>query len=147
MHHEVRQATYADLVHIGENLKDDDKAELQAIGARPSDIAKHVSLSHEVHAWGPEGSPIAIFGVTPREPQHGTVWSLSTPEVLQRWREFHRVTPAILDYLGRDYLTLSNIKDARNTQQIRWLRSLGFTFIGSFNIGGHPFHEFVRIQK
>ena len=148
MHHEVRPATEADLIHIATNLKQDDLQELEALGYGREDILLSLSASSKVLAWGPEGEPLAIFGVHP-DGIVGYIWSLSTPEILPRWREVHLSTPAILDELGRDFCILANVKDARHRHHIRWLKALGFTFINTHRLGPHslPFHEFVRIQK
>lgn len=151
MHPEVRPATEADLLNVSENLKEDDRQELEALGCPPGALATFATAtlsSGKVLAWGPEGAPLAVFGVY-AEGDTGWVWSLSTPDILPRWREVHRSTPAILDELGRDFALLTNLKDARHRHHIRWLRSLGFTFINTQRVGpyGLPFHEFVRIQK
>lgn len=148
MHHEVRPATEADLVYVASNLKKDDLQELAALGYGPEQVPSSLALSSKVLAWGPEDKPSAVFGVHPDGPV-GYIWSLSTPEILPRWREVHKSTPAILDELGRGYSVLSNVKDARHRHHIRWLRALGFTFINTHRLGTAelPFHEFVRIQK
>lgn len=148
MHHEVRPATEADITHIRENLKEDDRTEIEALGLTPLAVNQVRHMSSKVLAWGPEGEPLAIFGVHPDGPV-GYIWSLSTPEILPRWREVHRSTPAILDELGEGFAVLSNVKDARQRHHIRWLKALGFTFINTHRLGPHqvPFHEFVRIQK
>ncbi len=145
---EVRPATEADIKHISENLKEDDRAELSAAGYEPSAI---IPLSHvsKVLAWGPEGAPMVIFGVHREGRGVGRIWSLSTPEILPRWRTVHRASPALVQELGRGYDILTNLKDARHEHHIRWLRSLGFVFINTLIVGPDKrlFHEFVRIQK
>lgn len=148
MHPEVRPATEADLYHISTNLKDDDRQELEALGFDTGVIRGVLTSSAKVLAWGPEGAPLAIFGVHP-DGLTGYIWSLSAPEILNRWREVHRSTPDILEMLGRGFHVLSNVKDARHSHHIRWLKSLGFTFINTHRLGPDqlPFHEFVRIQK
>lgn len=148
MHPEVRPATEADLTHIRAHLKDDDRMEIEALGYTPYHILAVLSLSEKVLAWGPEGKPLAIFGVHP-DGDVGYVWSLSTPEILPRWREVHRSTPEIIEELGRGFRVLSNVKDARHEHHIRWLKALGFVFINTHQLGPQslPFHEFVRIQK
>lgn len=148
MHKEVRPATEADIPHIIRNLKDDDRAEIAALGYDADALPFAFEASDKVLAWGPEGAPLAVFGVHP-DGDVGYVWSLSTPAILSRWREVHKSTPAILDELGRGFIVLANVKDARHRHHIRWLRALGFTFINTHWLGPKrlPFHEFVRIQK
>ncbi len=148
MHAEVRPATEADLIHIAQNLKHDDLMELEALGFGREAVLLSLSTSDKVLSWGPEGKPLAIFGVHPDGPV-GYIWSLATPEILPRWREVHKATPAILDELGHDYLVLANVKYAAHRHHIRWLRALGFTFINTHMMGPkkQPFHEFVRIQE
>lgn len=152
MHKDVRPALVEDIPHIEANLKEDDRRELKALYGRDHRglVLPAFQLASKVLAWGPEGAPHAIFGVCP-DPVNpvGYLWALSTPDILTHWREVHRSTPAVLDELGRDFRLLANIKDARHRHHIRWLRSLGFTFISTVRLGpeGLPFHEFVRIQK
>ena len=150
MHKDVRTATEADAYHIAVNLKNDDREELTALNQQPimDTVMNGFNSSHQVLAWGPEGSPSAMFGVT-KNGGTGYVWSLSTPKIFNEWREVHRTTPDILNELGKEFMVLANIKDARHRHHIRWLRSLGFTFINTHHLGEHqmPFHEFVRIQQ
>ena len=151
MHPMVRPATLEDLLYVGANLKDDDKAEYERLGLTLTVGALELSfaISHKLFAWGPEGKPLAIFGVTPDwDTKVGYIWSISTPEILEHWREVHRSTPAILDELGKGFLILSNVKEINQKKQIRWLKSLGFIFISTTRLpNGTPVHEFVRIQK
>lgn len=147
---DYRKATKEDARYIGRNLKKDDAAELRAFFQAPMVelIQLAVETADKCYAIGPEGAPYCIFGVQVQDTT-GYIWSLSTPEVLKHWRVLHREVPAILDQLGEGLQILTNIKDARQKHHIRWLRSLGFTFIntqlkGPFRL---PFHQFVRIQK
>jgi hypothetical protein len=152
MRHNIRTATLADVQFVGKHLKEDDRQELTAVGPdlTPEHLQMAFNLSHKVLAWGPEGRPLAVFGVTADWGEKvGYVWSLSTPEILNQWRAVHRCVPEILDALGQEFSVLANMKDARQVRHIRWLRALGFVFIATHRIGpeGLPFHEFVRIQK
>jgi hypothetical protein len=150
MHKDIRPAADADALYVARHLKVDDLLELGAL--HKGDITPLVQLavkvSAKVYAWGPEGEPMALFGVQNAHPV-GYIWSLATPKALENWRLFHRETPTIINDLGQGYDVLANIKDARQHGHIRWLRSLGFTFINTHRMGpyGLPFHEFVRIQK
>lgn len=147
MQNEVRPASVADLDYIASNLRADDLQEIEALGLE-RDAIRSLSGTSKVLAWGPEGRPFSIFGVHP-DGDTGMIWSLSTPEISLRWREAHRAVPAILDELGQGFSVLANVKDARHTHHIRWLKSLGFVFINTHHMGPHslPFHEFVRITK
>jgi len=147
----VRPVRPDDAALIAANLKADDRQELEAIHGENvgSLIPLALQWAHKTLAWGPEGAPKALFGVA-GDPAEGVgyIWALSTPDILTDWRRVHRATPAILDHLGEGFSLLANIKDARHRHHIRWLRSLGFTFIATHTVGpqGLPFHEFVRIQ-
>lgn len=149
MHKDVRPARFSDIPQITSNLMEDDRREFQAAGINDVELALKLSLSHspKVFVWEIDGVPAAIFGVT-AEGDAGHIWALPTPLAFTKWRTIHREMPNILRELGQGFLILTNIKDARNKQQVRWLRSLGFTFIRtipSFGPQGLPFHEFVRI--
>lgn len=143
----LRRATPEDVRYVADNLKTDDSFELSALGLSSQDIPQVLSRSSKVLAIGPEGSPLAICGVEGDWP-FGWVWSLSTQEAISHWRSLHRILPEALDALGKDYACLGNIKDARLTRHIRWLKSLGFVFLAETHIGPQQrlFYEFARIQ-
>jgi hypothetical protein len=150
MHKDVRPATADDAAFIAAHLKQSDRDEVLALyGEVERPIMLAYSMSQKVHTWVIDGEPAAIFGVTPdHENSFGYIWSLSTPKVHSKWREVHRTMPIILDYLSEGFDAIGNIKDIRNTTSIRWLRSLGFTFINTFTSpDGLVLHEFVRITK
>lgn len=141
----VRPATEADLKHVASNMKADDVQEMEIAGYSPETLLLAITACDRVLSCGPEGSPWAVFGVR-REGIVGQVWALSTPAALVNWREIHRAAPAILDELGAGCRVLANVKYGGNVHHIRWLKSLGFTFINTFEVAGKPFHEFARIQ-
>lgn len=152
-HPSVHPATLEDMLHVGRNLKADDRLELGG-GISDGGISGALTISSKVLAWTPEGSslPTAIFGVVPEgnsgPVRVGYVWSLSTPGVYREWRAIHRAAPAILDVLGEGYQVLANVKDTRNEHHCRWLQSLGFVFIANLKgEDGVTYYEFVRIQK
>lgn len=99
--------------------------------------------------WDTDAGPVAILGVTPSgSRQVGLVWAVASERARSRWRFAVRETEGALMWLARDHPVLANYKDTRNTQQINWLKKVGFTFIAKHQgVNGQTYLEFVRIMK
>lgn len=142
-----------DLPMIWPDLRPDDLREYVTVGAGDPRLVEQYLLGHtkRVTTWDTEAGPVAVLGVTPApDPFVGLVWAVASTHATDRWRFAVRNTQACLDRLGKGFLVLANFKDSRNTQQINWLRKVGFTFINThenFEGTGVAFHEFVRIVR
>ena len=96
-------------------------------------------------------APMAIFGVVPIEiePKIGLVWMMGTSDIERVKVSFLRKCRAWRDVLCQGYHMVGNFVDARNLVHIRWLKWLGFTFVGrheEYGIEKLPFYEFVLVQ-
>ena len=153
--HDLRFATpeqvgsWAD--HISRNLRDQDLAEIEAMGAVAPDEALRVSIQVSTHGYcimDRQGNPCAMFGAAPHPlPGVGVVWMLGTDAVRSEAYSIARKTRHYFDTLNEPYNILWNFIDARNSVSKRWLQWGGFSLIKDVPIGGHPFHIFARTNN
>lgn len=140
-----------DLLTIWPDLREEDRREYAAVGLTdPGTVEVLLRSFHpRMQTWDSDAGPLGVLGVTPGDdPGVGHVWAIVSDAARPRWRFAVRETERVLREMSSGFLVLSNVKDARNTAQIAWLKKLGFTFIGTHEdyLGsGVPFHEFVRI--
>lgn len=142
-----------DLVKVWRSLRPEDLREYEAVRLTDPELIEAYILSSNprLSVWECEEGPVAILGVSPLvEVGVGGVWAIASTLAESRWRFAVRHTSECLATLSEGYRLLSNYKDTRNTQQIKWLHRLGFTFFRTeenFMGSGAPFHQFVRIVK
>lgn len=138
---------------VWSDLREEDLREYQALGLTDPDVIEDflLGMRGKVIVWDTEEGPVALIGVTPGAAEgEGCIWAIASNRARPRWRFAARATPRLLRILSSGFSVLSNFKDARNTQQIDWLRRLGFTFIATdsdYGGSGVPFHQFVRIVQ
>jgi hypothetical protein len=152
----VRPATQADAQHIGANLRDEDRREVETATGMAATAVVPASLYHSVECYTarratPRGTveddPFVIFGVTP-DPQDGrlgVVWLLCTDAVrgahlslLREAREW------IAHWMHLYPKGLHNLVDSRNATHRRWLTLLGFRDKGSQPIRSVPFIHMLK---
>jgi hypothetical protein len=142
-----------DVLKVWRDLRPEDLREYRTMGMDDPVIVEDfiLGIRQKLTTWDTERGPVAVLGVTPGEtPEVGCIWAIASHHALPRWRFAVRNTEGALRWLSEGYLLLSNYKDARNTQQINWLRRLGFVFIRTdenYGGSGSPFHQFVRIVQ
>ncbi len=153
----VRPAVPFDALSLAPRLREADRLELSV--NHPSGTEALVLLQSIQQAprttWAADydGSGLqSLFGVAPEtnlpahEPPRALVWMLGTDVMVRDPRPFLRESGAIIDELVRQFGTLYNVVDARNTIHIRWLKWCGFTVNPDPYWGtlAHPAHFFIR---
>jgi DNA phosphorothioation-dependent restriction protein DptG len=99
-----------------------------------------------------DGTPIAMWGVTPDAGKVGRVWMLGTNELVSNRRirlRFLREVREYLQQLFKTYAVLWNCVDARNTVHVRWIQWMGFTFVAehpNYGAEGRLFLEFCQVS-
>lgn len=140
-----------DLEYLATNMRDADKAELQAtIGWQPLPALQFALNNSEIckTALTAEGEPVMIYGVTPSDtPGLGVIWMLGTDGIQKVQTTFLRECRKEIMSISSGYSAVFNYTDARNTLHHRWLKWCGFTFLNKQNYGveGRPFYQFVKI--
>lgn len=141
----AREATSADYRFLANHLREEDVEEIWAASEEnPLEaLARGYKESQMCFVICNDIGPIAIFGFR----DEGLVaypWLLATPWINKHRLELLRKAPGFLDLCA--YPLLTNEVDVRNTLHMRWLKLLGFTFIGSDEPrGGTHFRQFIRV--
>lgn len=132
----IRNVTYQDLDEISElDLMEDDLKELQYAGFTnvPITLITGCLMSmnqdqcvcrcyYELES----GKILGVYGIT----YVGTIWFLSSKELLNHYREFTKRTKE--EFLGftKGCGVVYNYVHSRHKRAIRWLKWLGFTIVG-----------------
>jgi hypothetical protein len=96
------------------------------------------------------GEIIGIFGFNVVNDHLASPWLLGSEKIQTIGRDVIKVSTKWVRDLNQKYPVLYNYVDQHNEVAIRWLRSLGFTFvrlIPDHGVGKKPFYEFVRINE
>lgn len=136
------------LSHIIQSLRDQDRAELEAMHGQPPELIIPLSVALSSHGWiaVDDGTPFAVFGAAPSAlPGIGVVWMLGTDGVARAGHSVGRLTAPHLEAMHTRYPVLFNYIDSRNSVSMRWLRWAGFELHGDHTTpSGHIFHIFAR---
>lgn len=144
-----RNATTKDALAVANNLRDEDRMEMEGLGHSAVALPFLVLASSTAVAFFDEDGAIGGVGgiyPDPDYPNTGQVWMMCTPIVTRKPQTFVRHLRRWLKE-QRDYRLLWNIVDARNTFHHKLLKLLGFKAIKMRYSPpyGLPFMEIVKI--
>lgn len=151
----VRKTVPTDIPIIAAAMRAEDKAEVQAAeGDTPEAALLKCLLIGKpcVTICSPEGTPLALYGVTPQGDRVGIVWLLGAEELVERPAVRLRFLREARDHLLRffeHYDLLWNCVDARNRVHVKWIQWMGFTFIAdhpNYGAEGRRFLEFCKVK-
>jgi len=138
----VRFSSSDDLSYLSDHLRLADRKELEAHGVPPLPaLTMGFQSSLPCYTIEHGGTPIAMFGVAPRDEDIGFIWLLGTDEISTISRQFLRESRDWLEKISSPYKMVCNMVHEENTVHIKWLKFLGFTFLKHTK----PFIEFARI--
>ena len=144
---EVRPVEAGDAAELATNLREQDRAELDAAG-HPDHLRTlrtAVSMSDWSRTALVGGRLACMFGVAPMggllDPR-GVPWMLGTDLVPQNRRALARLAPQYIRAMLQTYPHLLNTVHARNALAVRWLQRAGFTLAPAHDVNGEPFHLF-----
>ena len=145
---QIVQTRPEDVTALVANLRDADRAELEACGH--TDIARVIqrSVDFSLLCWSGlvDDELACIFGVAPLSMVSGigAPWMLGTPALDGASRVLVRMTPRYISRMLLAFPHLVNHVYAKNTTSVRWLKRLGFTLHEAKPLAatGEPFHEF-----
>ncbi len=151
----VQKANFEDAWDVGQHLRRGDYDELYA--ATGTDPVHTVVKSFEAHPescyifrWDKNDAPLAIWGCVPAFVNGLAVpWMVATPDAMRYPREIITISREFTKEWNDQYPLLVNYVDARNKISIRWLKSMGYSFIqlhAEYGFAKIPFWEFVRIN-
>lgn len=146
---DVRQARLDDAAELAANLRDQDRAELDACGHTDHERVIRLSINTSLLCWTArvDGEMAAIFGVAPLGSvldSRGVPWMLGTDLVPRHRRILARLAPGYIAAMLETYPHLLNQVHAKNTVATRWLRKMGFVLQRPTPIAPHGelFHLF-----
>ena len=145
-----REATFADALQVGLNLREEDRREIEGLGHSPLILPACVQTSRESVAFFDEDGAIAgVAGISP-DPSNsacGIVWLLCTPVIHNKPQTFVRGARRWLSEHEQKYKLLWNLADARNLYHHKLLRLLGFKALRVVNTRPYflPYLEIVKL--
>ena len=146
----LRKANLQDLNHVCKNMREMDRLEaVYQTGQEPADALRLTYLAGEqvLTIAGDNDQPMGLCGVI----SDGCIWMICTDELFTNKKykiQLIRKGREWVDNLLKSYKVLYNFVYAENHSAIKWLKSLGFTFVNYYKEYGEqkkPFYEFVRI--
>jgi len=146
----LRKANLKDLKYVAANLREIDKIEaFYQTGQEPLQALQFTYICSQVNMAIADDydQPIGLCGVV----SDGIIWMVATDKLFanKKYRiQLIRKGREWVESLLKKYKVLYNFVYAENDSAIKWLKSLGFTFINyheRYGIQGKPFYEFLRI--
>ena len=146
----LRKAKLKDFKHVVNNMRVMDKIEAHyQTGMTPEDALSFTFLGSQTNMTiaDDDDNPIGLCGVF----KDGCIWMVATDELFnnKKYRiQLIRQGREWVDNLLTTYNMLYNYVYAENTSAIKWLKTLGFTFINyhkEYGTSNKPFYEFLRI--
>ena len=147
----LRKANLQDLRYVADNMRDVDKLEaLYQTGQEPRQALQLSYMCSNVNMAIADDNdqPIGLCGVV----SGGVIWMVATDKLFENKKyriQLIRKGRKWVEGLLKKYKVLYNFVYAENDSAIKWLKSLGFTFIKyheEYGIQGKPFYEFLRIS-
>ena len=146
----LRKANLQDLRYVADNMRAVDKLEaLYQTGQEPRQALQLSYMCSNVNMAIADDNdqPIGLCGVV----SGGVIWMVATDKLFENKKyriQLIRKGRKWVEGLLKKYKVLYNFVYAENDSAIKWLKSLGFTFIKyheEYGIQGKPFYEFLRI--
>ena len=146
----LRKATFSDLKYVAANMREIDKIEaLYQTGQEPKQALQlsYICSNINMAIADDYDHPIGLCGVVP-----GGVICMVDTDILFENKKYRiqliRKGRIWVESLLKKYKVLYNFVYAENDSAIKWLKSLGCTFIQyheHYGMQGKPFYEFLRI--
>lgn len=146
-------ATQAHVDYLAPRLRQADKDEIKALGCDPQKgLQESFECSEPAFSGVDEqGNCVIMFGATTYVPGIlAMLWMLSSDDIYKHRIQFLKESRKYLDELNKRWPILFNFCDVRNTDHIRWMQWLDYTFINRHECFGQeqrPFYEFVRVRR
>ena len=147
----LRKSNLNDLSYVVNNMRVIDKIEAYYQTGKQPEEALRLSYLHSktvMTVAGDDDQPMGICGVV----AGGCIWLISTDELFSNKKykiQLIREGRKWVNNLLKSYDLLYNMVYAENHSAIKWLKSLGFTFVNyheEYGKESKPFYEFLRIS-
>ena len=146
----LRKANLEDLRYVANNMREMDKLEaFYQSGQEPLQALQFTYICSKVNMAIADDNdqPIGLCGVV----EGGVIWMVATDKLFENTKykiQLIRKGRKWVESLLKKYKVLYNFVYAENDSAIKWLKSLGFTFIKyheEYGMQNKPFYEFLRI--
>jgi len=148
----LRKPTLTDILEVSYNLRDSDRAELEAVGIAPEfAVGEAVSVSDKRLCWAVIDGDRAVgaAGCARLNDDVGVAWLLTAKGFGMKPRDVLVLSKAAVAAMHSRYSVLFNWIDNRNLRSMRWLRSIGFFPAGvnpNYAGSGLPFTCYVSLR-
>ncbi len=135
-------ATDGDVRELAPRLREEDRAEVVALGVDPVDgLSQSITGACEAWTYRADRQIICMAGISPLSliGRVGVPWLLGSELVLEHRRAFLAETRRMVAHWLTLFDVLRNVVDARYQAAIRWLRWLGFEIGEPFPLGNGTF--------
>ena len=146
---EIREVENGDVAVLVRNMRKHDVQEVNAatrMGVRNA-VETSLNLSTYAKTGLVNDELVCMWGVCPISliSSSGSPWMLGTDLIEKKQRIFLRRSKPWLEDIKKDYKTLENHVDERNTLSVRWLKWLGFEMNEAepYGVNGELFHKFT----
>ena len=146
---EIREVEDGDVAVLVRNMRKHDVQEVNAatrMGVRNA-VETSLNLSTYAKTGLVNDELVCMWGVCPISliSSSGSPWMLGTDLIEKKQRIFLRRSKPWLEDIKKDYKTLENHVDERNTLSVRWLKWLGFEMNEAepYGVNGELFHKFT----
>lgn len=143
-----RQATVKDGLVVANNLRPEDRREVEGLGQSPLHIPFGILASeHATTFHSPEGELAGVAGIVRLDNHVGQIWMLCTPVIHQGPIRFINGAKRWLNEVQGEYRLLWNLADTRNHVHHKLLRHLGFKALRTVPVGPEnlPYYEIVKL--
>ena len=143
-----RDATVKDGLRVVNNLRPEDRSEMEGIGVSILSLPFGVLISeHAVYFFSKEGKAAGLAGIVRLDNNVGQIWMLCTPVIHDAPITFVREAKKWLDNIQGEYTLLWNVADARNQVHHKLLKHLGFKALRTVPVGPKnlPYYEIVKL--
>ena len=147
----LRKSKLSDLNHVVKHMRNMDKMEAYyQTGKQPEEALRLSYLYGQTNMAiaDDNDNPIGLCGVI----ADGCIWMVATDELFNNRKykiQLIREGRKWVNNLLKSYDLLYNMVYAENHSAIKWLKSLGFTFVNyheEYGKESKPFYEFLRIS-
>lgn len=140
-----------DVFKLKDSLRLDDINELEAIGSSPlKGLLRGFIYSDECFTVLENNEKvIGMFGVNSWGLPKGfaSIWYLGSDECKNHPMTFVREGIRYSKEALTKYDILVNCVDARNTDHLKWLKTIGMNFSSSIEVNGHEFIQFYKVRS
>lgn len=145
----VRETQVQDIHYLIQNIREDDRNELKALGLTPeASISRGYLHSDKLYSVvDDENKTIAIFGTVFVTNKVCRVWLLASNLINNHKIYFLRNSKKYYQEITKGYDTAYNAVHAKNKLHIQWLEWLGAKFTKDYVFNGEVFRLFHIINK